>query len=156
MCGKLAGRERVEKVHVQCGGKQIELACGYLACGYRLLPNTELATALRCSSVDGAVRVDDYQRTSVDNLFCASEGSGIGGVDLSLAEGRIAGLLATGRPNEAGQFIDERKRWMAFARRLDRTFTLRPELRKLCRPDTLVCRCEDALHADLLPQLAHC
>ena len=145
------GRERVEQVLVQYGGKQVELACDYLACGYGLLPNTELAAALGCTIVDGAVRVDYYQRTSVDNIFCAGEGTGVGGVDLSLAEGRIAGLAATGRPNEAEQFFVESKRWQAFARRLERAFALRPELRSLCRPDTIVCRCEDVPHEELLP-----
>jgi hypothetical protein len=32
---------------------------------------------------------------------------------------------------------------------LAETFKLRPELAKLARPDTIVCRCEDVTHGDL-------
>jgi D-hydroxyproline dehydrogenase subunit alpha len=38
-------------------------------------------------------------------------------------------------------------RW--FAQMLDRTFRLRPELRDMPSPDTIVCRCEDVRYAQL-------
>jgi len=37
-----------------------------------------------------------------------------------------------------------------FADRLDRAFALRPELKTLAQPDTLVCRCEDVTHGTLM------
>jgi len=51
---------------------------------------------------DGFVVADNLQRTSVANVSCSGEPSGIGGVDLALLEGRIAGLAAAGRIEEAG------------------------------------------------------
>ncbi len=129
-----------------------EIDSDYLACGYALLPNLELAMSLGCA-VTHAVRVDEHQQTSVAGIYCAGEGTGIGGVDLALAEGRIAGLAAAGDAAsytaELSALHAERARWQRFAQRLAQTFALRPELRKLASDDTIVCRCEDVCHGEL-------
>ncbi|MES2073795.1 MAG: FAD/NAD(P)-binding oxidoreductase [Pseudomonadota bacterium] len=145
------GEGRLSQVSALINGKQQILDCDYLACGYGLLPNTELASALGCRLEDGKVSVDGWQQTSVPQVYCAGEGSGIGGVDLALAEGRIAGHAACGQQQKAGQFFDERRKWQTFAQRLALGFTLRAELFQLCEPDTIVCRCEDVNYAQLLP-----
>jgi NADPH-dependent 2,4-dienoyl-CoA reductase/sulfur reductase-like enzyme len=91
------GDGRLQRIELH-DGEQIE--CDFLACGYGLLPNTELARALGCTTTTWrtpAVQVDEWQRTSVPSIYCAGEGTGIGGVDLALAEGRIAGLHASGQ-----------------------------------------------------------
>ncbi|HYD81795.1 MAG TPA: FAD/NAD(P)-binding oxidoreductase [Paucimonas sp.] len=143
------GKDVLEKISVMQGGRRREIDCDYLACGYGLIPNVELASALGCATIDGAVRVDGLQRTSVPDVFCAGEGTGVGGVDLSLVEGKIAGLAAAQRSQDAEPHFAERERWRAFARRLERAFALRPDLRSLCEPDTIVCRCEDVAHRSL-------
>jgi NADPH-dependent 2,4-dienoyl-CoA reductase/sulfur reductase-like enzyme len=126
--------------------------CDYLACGYGLLPNTELARALGCEVEQGAVKVDIWQRTSISNVLCAGEGTGVGGVDLALVEGRIAGLTASGRASEAQAHFAQRGKWRGFAARLARAFAPRAELRTLAQPDTIVCRCEDVCHEELRTQ----
>jgi NADPH-dependent 2,4-dienoyl-CoA reductase/sulfur reductase-like enzyme len=134
-------------------GERIE--CDYLACGYGLLPNTELARSLGCATSQGAVQVDEWQCTSVPATYCAGEGTGIGGVDLALAEGRIAGLHASGSvsgavaPAVARAAFAARARWTRFAARLAKTFALRREVAQLCAPATIVCRCEDVTHGEL-------
>jgi NADPH-dependent 2,4-dienoyl-CoA reductase/sulfur reductase-like enzyme len=40
------------------------VSCDYLACGFHLVPNTELAELLGCRIRDGLVQVDDLQQTS--------------------------------------------------------------------------------------------
>lgn len=129
-----------------------EIECDYLACGYGLLPNLELAMSLGCA-VTHAVQVDEHQQTSVAGIYCAGEGTGIGGVDLALAEGRIAGLAAAGDAAsytaELAALHADRARWQRFAERLASTFTLRTELRNLAIDDTIVCRCEDVCHGEL-------
>ena len=95
------------------------------------------------------MRVDALQRCSVDDIFCAGEGSGIGGVDLALAEGRVAGLAAAGQTALALAAGKHRQRWRAFAERLARTFAPRAEVRALADDDTIVCRCEDVTHGEL-------
>ncbi|NVM75017.1 NADPH-dependent 2,4-dienoyl-CoA reductase/sulfur reductase-like enzyme [Duganella sp. SG902] len=149
------GDGTLQSVQIQRGGErdQETLQCDFLACGYGLLPNVELAQALGCATraVDGqiAVTVDQWQQTSVADVYCAGEGTGVGGVDLSLAEGRIAGLAASGYQQLAQEGFGARARWRKFAARLARAFALRAELRTLAGDDTIVCRCEDVCHGDL-------
>ena len=129
------------------------LHCDFLACGYGLLPNLELAQALGCAIIAQAghnvVHTDDWQQTGIPGIYCAGEGTGIGGVDLALIEGRIAGLAATGQTLHLGALIAQRRRWRKFAARLARGFALRPELAALAGDDTIVCRCEDVRHGEL-------
>ncbi|MES2261017.1 MAG: FAD-dependent oxidoreductase [Pseudomonadota bacterium] len=140
----------LREIELQRGGATELLECDYLACGYGLAPNLELALALGCAiTARRTVQVDQWQRTSIPNIFCAGEGTGIGGVDKALAEGRIAGLLAVGRQKEAQSVFGERVRWQGFARRLERAFMLRDEIRALADDDTIVCRCEDVSHGEL-------
>ena len=86
------------------GGKTEVVACDYLACGFHLVPNIELPALLGCRIERRFVQVDDFQRTSVQGVFCAGEPTGIGGVELALVEGQIAGLAA-GEPNGASAKI---------------------------------------------------
>jgi NADPH-dependent 2,4-dienoyl-CoA reductase/sulfur reductase-like enzyme len=92
---------------------------------------------------DGAVWVGEYQETSIPNVYCAGEATGIGGLELSLIEGQIAGFGATREYGRAGGLIPERRKLRRFAARLDRCFALREELKELPRPETVICRCED-------------
>ena len=144
------GKEVLQSVLVQRGSADAEeIECDYLACGYGLLPNLELAQSLGCA-IDAArdvVQVDASQQTSIPGIYCAGEGTGIGGVDLALVEGRIAGLAARGQA--IAQDYKERARWQKFAGRLEQAFALRPELAALAGDDTIVCRCEDVRHGEL-------
>jgi len=70
-------------------------------CGFGLVPNVELGALLGTNVVGGAIMVDDLQQTSVPNIFCAGESTGIGGVDLCLIEGETAGVAATGMLDRA-------------------------------------------------------
>jgi len=146
------GRQILESVTVSRGGKSETILCDYLACGFHLVPNIELAQLLGCHVNGGYVRVDDLQRTTVKEVFCAGEPTGIGGVDSALIEGQIAGLAAAGGTAEAQRLFGKREKARRFARTLDRTFRLRPELTKLPSADTLVCRCEDVPYSHLQQQ----
>jgi len=143
------GQTTVESVTITRNGKSEDIACDYLACGFHLVPNTELAELLGCQIRGGFVHVDDLQQTTLPDVFCAGEPTSIGGLELSLIEGEIAGLAASNRLQEAQRLFPEREKWQRFARRLDRTFSLRDELRSLASPDTIVCRCEDVPHSRL-------
>lgn len=137
------GNEKLESVTLRRGAKTWSLPCDYLACGFHLVPNTELAALLGCALEDGKVCVNDFQETTVPAVYCAGEPTGIGGLELSLVEGRIAGYSAAGRLDAARPLFAERSRFRRFASRLQRAFALRPELKELPHPQTLVCRCED-------------
>jgi D-hydroxyproline dehydrogenase subunit alpha len=145
-----AGGEGVLKtVSILRRGKVEKIPCDYLACGFHLVPNTELAQLLGCRLKDGYVHVDEYQQTSMAGVFCAGEPTGIGGVELSLIEGQIAGHASVGDPHAAKNLFSSRKKFRKFARALDRTFALRSELKSLAVPETIVCRCEDVSFASI-------
>jgi NADPH-dependent 2,4-dienoyl-CoA reductase/sulfur reductase-like enzyme len=143
------GRERIESVTISRSGRTEVIACDYLACGFHLVPNVELQSLLGCQLSGGYVQVDDFQQTSVPKVFCAGEPTAIGGLELALVEGQIAAYAACGRMAEARKLFGERRRSRRFARLLDRTFRLRPELRDLAAAETIVCRCEDVSHSRL-------
>jgi D-hydroxyproline dehydrogenase subunit alpha len=145
------GQDAVESVTISRQGKSETIACDYLACGFHLVPNIELASLLGCAIEGGYVRVNDLQQTTVPGVFCAGEPTSIGGVDLALCEGQIAGLAARGRAERARALFHERKKLSKFAAALDDAFRLRAELREIVSPETLVCRCEDVSMARLRP-----
>ena len=144
-CWPLAahGQDKLESVTLFRRGKRWQVACDYLACGFHLVPNVELAELLGCAIDRGAVRVDDFQQTTVPDVYSAGESTGIGGLELSLVEGEIAGLAVAGELGEARKLFPVRVRQRKFAELLNRTFALRDELRHVVQPDTIVCRCED-------------
>ena len=114
------GSKKLEAVTFN-NGKSV--ACDYLAVAYGFVPNTELAALMGPS----------------EHILQAGECTGIGGVELSVIEGEIAGYTAGGRPERAPSKVGAQR----FADALNRTFAPRAPLRALCEPGTLVCRCED-------------
>lgn len=137
------GDSQVRSVTLTNGRKSWTESCDLLACGFNLTPNVELPLAVGCELRDGFVAVDEWQATSVENVFCAGEPTGIGGADCSLVEGRIAGYAAAGRIEEARQQFACRSRWHTFGGAMAEAFALRSELRTLATDDTILCRCED-------------
>jgi NADPH-dependent 2,4-dienoyl-CoA reductase/sulfur reductase-like enzyme len=137
------GGEKLESVTLQRGGKRWQVACDYLGCGFHLVPNLELAELVGCRIENGAVGVDEFQETSVARVYAAGEATGIGGLELSLVEGEIAGLAAAGKREAARKLFGVRNKGKEFARILNETFALREELRDLAHRETIVCRCED-------------
>ena len=143
------GNSVLKSVVISRKGNPKEIACDYLACGFHLVPNTELAALLGCRLQNGFVQVDEFQRTSQPNIFCTGEPTGIGGVELSLLEGQIAGLAAVGKEDRARDLFSARRKLRSFAEALDHTFALRSELKGLASPETIVCRCEDVRYGQL-------
>jgi len=144
------GKDCLQQVSLRTSKGLKLVDCDFLACGYGLLPNLELARMLGCQTVGEAVSVDRFQRSSITHIFCAGEITGIAGVDSALIQGRIAGLAATERLTDAEVLFNERDRWHSFASLLAQAFSLRPELARLCREDTIVCRCEDVCYGELM------
>ena len=143
------GKKALESVTISRAGRVENIPCDYLGCGFHLVPNVELALLIGCGLRNGFVEVDDFQKTTVSSVFCAGELTSIGGVELALIEGQIAGLAAAERTSEAKALFGDRQNARRFAQLLDRTFRLRSKLRSLPLPETIVCRCEDVFHSRL-------
>jgi NADPH-dependent 2,4-dienoyl-CoA reductase/sulfur reductase-like enzyme len=140
------GDGRLEEIVITTKGGSRVLPCDALCVGYGLVPNSELARHIGCAVAAGVVNVDSRQQTTRPGIFSAGEATGIGGVDLALVEGQLAGLCAAGRAGSSEDFTAlqaGRARLNALATAMERAFAPRAELRSLARPDTIVCRCED-------------
>ncbi len=137
------GDTRLEGVRIRQGSREFEVACDRLACGFGLVPNTALPSHLGCRIENGAVAVDAHQRTSRAGHFAAGECTGVGGSELAMVEGEIAGCAATGQIARLAALVERRAHWQAFADAVRERFAIREPIRQLARPDTLVCRCED-------------
>lgn len=124
-------------------GNTRNIECDYLACGFHLVPNIELASLLNCRIENGFVLVDEMQQTSLQRVYCAGEPTGIGGIEASIVEGKIAGHAAAGNERAAQRLFSQRDKTQQFTERLTRAFELRDELRTIANDETLVCRCED-------------
>jgi NADPH-dependent 2,4-dienoyl-CoA reductase/sulfur reductase-like enzyme len=146
------GSERLEGVRLMQQGRIVELPCDRLACGFGLVPNTQLGEALGCALQNRAIAVDAWQASSLADHYAAGECTGFGGSELASVEGSIAGYAAVGNRVAAQRLWPRRARWQAFATALQRAFALAPALDTLCQPDTLVCRCEDVPFAALHTQ----
>ncbi|VBB13614.1 NAD(P)/FAD-dependent oxidoreductase [Burkholderia stabilis] len=137
------GDKRLERVRIRQGGREFDVDCDRLACGFGLVPNTVLPSHLGCRIENGAVAVDAHQRTSRDGHFAAGECTGVGGSELAMVEGEIAGYAATGQTAPLAVLVARRAHWQAFADAVRERFAIREPIRRLARPDTLLCRCED-------------
>jgi D-hydroxyproline dehydrogenase subunit alpha len=146
-----SGEDRLREATLTDGSRSWNEPCDFLCCGYGLVANLELPIMMNCAVADGRVVVNELQETSVSRIFCAGELTGIGGLELALVEGEIAGLAAAGRIVEAQGLQSRRRSLAAFASDLEASFALRDELLALPRPDTVVCRCEDVTYGRLDP-----
>ncbi|MEH6437587.1 FAD-dependent oxidoreductase [Massilia sp. DD77] len=144
------GLDAVRSLVVTTGRARQEFACDLVAAGFGLVPDIDLACAMGCETAGGAIAVDALQKTSRPGIWAAGECTGIGGVDKAIAEGRIAALDAL-ETSPSAQDRAALGRSHDFAALLARSFVPGDSLKAMCRPETIVCRCEDVAAASLAP-----
>ena len=156
------GTDRVESATVArldeewrpVAGTERIVECDAVCLGHGFTPRLELAIAAGCGlSRDRFVTVDRAQRTSVPSVFAAGEITGIGGVDLALAEGEIAGWVAAGGAPTDSQLaaaVRARAAFARFARRMAAAHRIGSGWTDWLEPSTVVCRCEEVDYGTLL------
>ncbi|MDI9830099.1 NAD(P)/FAD-dependent oxidoreductase [Streptomyces sp. KAU_LT] len=152
------GTDRLEAVTVAAldaegrvrPGTARRVPCATLAVGHGMLPQTDLAGTLGCRPDGLTVHVDAEQRTDVPGVWAAGEATGIGGAQLSFAEGHIAGRSAAARlhgarpdPAAWARAARARDRARAFAAALDTVYAPPAHWTEQVTDDTTVCRCEE-------------
>jgi len=167
------GHDRVEAVTVarldrdRSPVSEYRLECDALAVGHGFTPQLEIPLQLGCATrvdADGSLvaAVDAAQRTTVPGVYAAGETTGVGGAQLSLVEGELAGLAAatalTGTaPSSRAhlrRLVARRRRLRAFAAALHRAFPVPDGWTDRLRDDTLVCRCEEVTVGGLTEAIA--
>ena len=130
-------------------GTERRIAADAVGVSHGFVPRTELAVAAGCRlTAGGGVHTDADGRTSVPGVFAAGEITGIGGADLALAEGTVAGTVAAGATPTVTQrrLVSGHQR---FADRLAAGHGIRPGWTGWLTDDTVVCRCEEVTAGDL-------
>jgi D-hydroxyproline dehydrogenase subunit alpha len=125
--------------------------CDAVAVGYGFTPQLEIPLQLGCATnldVDGnlVATADARQRASAPGVYLAGEVCGVGGAQLSLVEGELAGLHAAGALSDTSQIarlLRRRAALRAFARAMHATYPVRPGWLDWAADDTLLCRCEE-------------
>ena len=138
-------------------GTERTLEADTLCLSYGFVPSSQLPRLLGCrlayhERAGGWVTWhDEEQQTSFPGAYVAGEVGGIGGADVALEEGRIAGLAAAralGRTEADGNRKEqEARKRLARAREFSEVtagmMQLKPALIDLVTEDTILCRCEN-------------
>jgi len=155
------GRDRVEAVTVASvdanwapvPGTGRRIVADAVCVSHGFTPRLELAIAAGCAlGAAGFVTVDGGQQTTVVGVYAAGEITGIGGVDLAMAEGEIAGHAAAGGPAadpSVAAAVRRRRVFASFADRIEAAHGIRPGWPAMLEPNTLVCRCEEVTYGSL-------
>ncbi len=123
--------------------------CDYFACAFGLIENLELPMTLGCRIANNSVVVEKTGLTSVEDIYCVGEPTGISGIDGALTEGLIAGFSATDQHDSAKSLFGRRVRIDKFGAVMSRQFKLREQLKHLVNDDTIICRCEDVTYGTI-------
>ena len=132
-----------------------DIKCDTAAITWGFTPDTSMAGALHLRQKvngDGSVviEVDDNQRAIQSNvmveIYAAGESTGIGGSDLALAEGAIAGLAAAHYTQKSNQLRKLRRKAQKFADALSKVYPVVPGWKSWLTPETLICRCEEVTY----------
>lgn len=169
------GPDRVHSVTVKAvdrswnvrPGRRRSLECDTLAVGYGFVAQLELLLELGCATrLDGGgslvVQTDSHQRTSVDGVYAAGEPTGVGGADLAVAEGALAGSAIAASLGRSGgldaaagaRAQRQRRRLRAFARALATAHPVPDGWRSWTEPDTQICRCEEVTMGEVSAAVA--
>jgi NADPH-dependent 2,4-dienoyl-CoA reductase/sulfur reductase-like enzyme len=135
-----------------------------LVTGFGLNASTEMYRLLGCqleySRVRGGwlpVRTADLE-TSIPSVFAAGDGAGIGGIEMALVEGHLAGIATaerTGHLNAAAARRAARPvrarlaRFTRFREGLERLYAPPASYLALLTPETVLCRCEEVTLAEV-------
>lgn len=137
-----------------------------LVVGYGLAPSTAIARMIGCTMHDdpflgGWVPQRSARlETSIAGIYAAGDGSGIGGVELALAEGRLAGAaVAEQLSAQAAATVASAQRKLVrlnrFRLALSAAYAL-PKPLMLATDDTIVCRCEDVTQGEIRKAVRAC
>ncbi|TQJ29876.1 NAD(P)/FAD-dependent oxidoreductase [Microbacterium sp. SLBN-146] len=142
---------RLAKDWTPIAGTERTIAADAVCVSHGFTPRTELALAAGCAVTGaGFVRVDTMQQTSVPGVYAAGELTGIGGAQLALAEGMIAGAAAAGAEASLPRHASRARTVHAdFARRIERAHGIPTGWAQALPDDTVVCRCEGVTCGDV-------
>jgi thioredoxin reductase len=136
-------------------GSTRAIDCDTVAVGYGFTPQTEIPLQLGCEmrqDTDGSLvaRVDSQQRSTVEGVYIAGEACGVGGAQLSVVEGELAGLHAAYATTKAApdrrrvaRLLRIRAAQRSFAAAMHHAYPVPDGWQTWLEQDTTICRCEE-------------
>lgn len=149
----IEGTKSVEAVRFTSRGKHHRLVTTGVGLHQGVIPNQQITRLLRCdhhwheSQQCFVPALDDRLETSVDGVFVAGDGAGIGGAVSAALRGRLAALRIAEKKGK-----DTRSAQRTIQAQLAQDAAIRPFLETLYAPsaenmvpadDVMVCRCEE-------------
>lgn len=141
--------------HIVAGSERL-IDCDTVAVGFGFTPQVDLAIALGARThldADASLvaTVDTHQRTTAPGVWAAGEIAGVGGADLALVEGHLAGLSVAATlvgdhgasARTVARLLARRGRLRRAADGLAAVHGVRDGWRTWLTPQTTVCRCEE-------------
>jgi NADPH-dependent 2,4-dienoyl-CoA reductase/sulfur reductase-like enzyme len=156
---------KIDDNGVPMAGTEQTVAVDTVVCGYGLTPNIDLARMIGCKleynpKKGGWIPVRDVTlQTSLDGVYVAGDGGGIGGAENSRLEGRIAGTAVAQKSGHLNSQKAEATyasmrsalaQQRRFGRLLGDLFSPKLGLTSLSRDETLICRCEEITKKQIL------
>ncbi|HKZ87166.1 MAG TPA: NAD(P)/FAD-dependent oxidoreductase [Anaerolineae bacterium] len=143
---------RVDSHGRPLAGGEEEFAVDAVCINFGFVPATELTRLAGCEQrFDSrfgslATVTNPDLETSCRGIFAAGEVRGIGGVEVALLEGRIAGMAAARQLGYDPDAQDPHREWQkarAAVDALGSMFAVKPGLYEAIADDVVVCRCEE-------------
>ena len=135
-----------------------KLSCDVAAVGWGFTADTAIASSLGLAlevdatgSVTASVNENQLakQSSSAIQIYAAGELTGIGGSDLALVEGAIAGLSVANSTRDLKVLKKRRKKLRRFAQTLTKVYPVLPGWNSWLTGDTTICRCEEISYSDV-------
>ena len=152
------GEGNLQRVIVRHGGRSETIGCDILLLHHGVIPNVNMPGALGCALDWNAdqhcfsTRVDDWFLSSVEGIYIAGDGAGIGGADAAVPRGKLAALEVARRIGN----ISEAERdaigapvrlklatAMRGRRFIDLLYRPASEFLAPVEAETIICRCEE-------------
>jgi NADPH-dependent 2,4-dienoyl-CoA reductase/sulfur reductase-like enzyme len=154
---QIEGRTQASALSFDSGGRRRTLPASLVLLHQGVVPNTQISWSLRLEhdwseqQLCWIARRDSQGQTSLPCIFIAGDGGAIGGAQVALLEGRLAGLAIAA---SSGKIDAQQLQQLAAPCRkaLIRQRAARPLIDALYRPqpqnripadEVIVCRCED-------------
>jgi NADPH-dependent 2,4-dienoyl-CoA reductase/sulfur reductase-like enzyme len=163
------GQNTLQSVSFVHNGRERSLETDLLLVHFGVIPHTQLARVAGCRHVwdDSQLcwrpQLDEWGRTSVEGIFIAGDGGGIGGARSAEHAGRLAAfqaLYALGVLDREAQKRLSRmdRKWMREELHirpfLESFFRISDDLLQVRSDDTLVCRCEEVTAGEIRAAVA--
>ncbi|MAF07797.1 MAG: hypothetical protein CL389_08065 [Acidiferrobacteraceae bacterium] len=135
-------------------GSETRFEVDTICLNYGFTPATELPRIAGCEQyfdqdyATYATATNDSLETSIAGILAAGETRGMGGAEVAVIEGQLAGSVAAQQlgfspPFDQNGLSDKRLQARAVAASLGKMFQLKPGLCALAADDVPVCRCEE-------------